>query len=42
MLAVATDAVILNRIRNLWARSGLQARPASEPAPAQEDGQHAA
>jgi rhamnose transport system permease protein len=43
LLAVATDAVILNRIRNLWARSGLQARPNSEPAaPAKEDGQHAA
>ncbi len=29
-LAVATDAVIINRLRNLWARSGLQARPATE------------
>jgi len=30
LLAVATDAVIINRLRNLWARSGLQARPATE------------
>ncbi len=31
LLAVATDAVIINRLRNLWARSGLQARPAAQP-----------
>ena len=30
LLAVATDAVIINRLRNLWARSGLQARPATK------------
>jgi rhamnose transport system permease protein len=30
LVAVATDAVIINRLRNLWARSGLQARPATE------------
>jgi rhamnose transport system permease protein len=42
LLAVATDAVILNRIRSLWARSGLQARPGSPPAAAEEEGQHVA
>ena len=42
LLAVATDAVILNRIRKLWAHSGLQARPGSEPAPTDQDGQHVA
>jgi rhamnose transport system permease protein len=42
LLAVASDAVILNRLRNLWARSGLQARPNNPPSPTKEDGQHAA
>jgi rhamnose transport system permease protein len=33
LLAVATDAVIIGRLRQLWARAELQTRP--EPAPAQ-------
>jgi rhamnose transport system permease protein len=42
LLAVATDAVILNRLRNLWARSGLQVKLESEQLPVEEEGQHAA
>jgi rhamnose transport system permease protein len=42
LLAVATDAVILNRLRNLWARSGLQVRPASEKPQIKEDGSRVA
>jgi rhamnose transport system permease protein len=33
LLAVATDAVIIGRLRQIWARAELQARP--EPAPTQ-------
>ncbi len=42
LAAVATDAVIINRLRNLWARSGLQARPATETpgVQAQEEAGH--
>ncbi|MBI3360480.1 MAG: ABC transporter permease [Chloroflexi bacterium] len=42
LVAVATDAVIINRLRNLWARSGLQARPATETpgVQAQEEAGH--
>ncbi len=30
LLAVATDAVIINRLRQAWARSAIQARPPAE------------
>jgi rhamnose transport system permease protein len=42
LLAVAIDAVILNRLRNLWARSGLQVRSPVEPSPVQEETGHVA
>jgi len=42
LLAVASDAVILNRLRQLWARSGLQARPEARPPQAREEISHAA
>ncbi|MBM4424594.1 MAG: ABC transporter permease [Chloroflexi bacterium] len=41
LLAVATDAVIINRLRNLWARSGLQARPTSGAQAVEEAGHDA-
>lgn len=40
LLAVAGDAVIINRLRNLWARSGLQARPEAAKRPPPEEVSH--
>ena len=42
LLAVASDAVIINRLRSLWARSGLQAGPEAEKPKAQEEASHVA
>jgi rhamnose transport system permease protein len=42
LLAVAADAVIINRLRRFWARSGLQARPARAEAPAKEESRYVA
>ncbi len=42
LLAVAADAVILNRLRRLWAPSSLEARAPQAQAPAQEEAGHAA
>ncbi|RME98211.1 MAG: ABC transporter permease [Chloroflexi bacterium] len=44
LLAVATDAVIMNRLRNLWARSELELEPGAESAQTlqQEESSHAA
>jgi len=42
LLAVATDAVIINRLRNLWARSGLQAAPEIEKPKSPEEASHVA
>ncbi|MGH2592569.1 MAG: ABC transporter permease [Anaerolineae bacterium] len=42
LLAVVSDAVILNRLRTLWARSGLQAKSQSEQPPLQEEIGHVA
>jgi rhamnose transport system permease protein len=36
LLAVATDAVILERVRKLWARGDAQAKADSEQTPVQE------
>ena len=38
LLAVASDALILNRLRDIWARSALTLRPANQP----KDGEHVA
>ncbi len=40
--AVATDAVILNRLRSLWTRSGLLARTDSEKAQVKQEDSHVA
>jgi rhamnose transport system permease protein len=37
LLAVATDAVIMNRLRNVWARSGLQMEAEMDEAQRQEE-----
>ncbi len=42
LLAVATDAVIINRLRNLWARSGLQAAPEAGKPKSPEEVSHVA
>jgi rhamnose transport system permease protein len=42
LLAVATDAVIMNRLRNLWARSGLQMEAELDEAQRQEESRHVA
>jgi rhamnose transport system permease protein len=42
LLAVATDAVIMNRLRNLWARSGLQMEAELEEAQRQEESSYVA
>ena len=42
LLAVASDAVILNRLRTLWARRGLQSSADSEKPQAQQEGSHVA
>ncbi len=36
LLAVATDAVLLSRLRKLWARRGVQIRTVTEPRPVEE------
>jgi rhamnose transport system permease protein len=42
LLAVTIDAVIVNRLRDIWARTGLEIRPAGEKGPAKEEGSHVA
>jgi len=42
LLAVATDAVIMNRLRNLWARSELEVESGADQPPAQEGGSYVA
>ncbi|MGH2594028.1 MAG: ABC transporter permease [Anaerolineae bacterium] len=42
LLAVASDAVILNRLRTLWARSGLQVKSRAEQPQVQEEIGHVA
>ncbi len=42
LLAVASDAVILNRLRRLWVRSGLQVRSRAEQPQVQEEIGHVA
>lgn len=42
LLAIASDALILNRLRNLWARGQLQLRETKEPTPTQKGIVHAA
>jgi len=42
LLAVATDAVIMNRLRNLWARSGLQMTGEADDYQEQEESRYAA
>jgi rhamnose transport system permease protein len=42
LLAVVTDAVILNRLRTLWVRNGLRISPDSAQPPVKEEGKHAA
>ncbi len=42
LLAVASDAVILNRLRTLWARSGLQIKADAVQAQVQEESRHVA
>jgi hypothetical protein len=41
LLAVATDALILHRLRNLWARSGLQVSPEGDQ-PVVKENEHVA
>jgi rhamnose transport system permease protein len=41
LLAVATDLVIMNRLRTLWARSELQMGTESEQLPVQEESSYA-
>jgi rhamnose transport system permease protein len=40
LMAVAADAVIMNRVRNLWARSGLQMELEADHSQKQEEGSH--
>jgi rhamnose transport system permease protein len=40
LLAVATDAVILSRLRTLWARSEIELRPPSEAQPLTKETSH--
>ena len=42
LLAVASDAVIINRLRNLWARSGLQIKADAAQSQVQEESRHVA
>lgn len=42
LLAIATDAVILNRLRRLWARSEIQIRPDTEQPQIQKESSHVA
>jgi rhamnose transport system permease protein len=42
LLAVAADALIMNRVRKLWARHEIQASPETEKAPLPEGGSYAA
>jgi rhamnose transport system permease protein len=42
LLAVAADAVIMNRLRNLWARSKLQAQSETSELETREESSHAA
>jgi rhamnose transport system permease protein len=42
LLAVATDAVIMERVRKFWARSDIQASPESEAPQMQEGGSYVA
>jgi rhamnose transport system permease protein len=36
LVAVTIDAVIVNRLRDIWARAGLEMRPVGETGPAKE------
>jgi hypothetical protein len=40
LLAVAADAVIMNRLRDLWARSELQLESETDEGRQQEEGSH--
>jgi rhamnose transport system permease protein len=42
LLAVATDAVIMNRLRTLWARSELEVESETDQRPRQEESSHVA
>lgn len=42
LLAVAADAVIMNRLRNLWVRSEFQAEPEPDERPKQEESSYVA
>lgn len=42
LLAVATDAVILNRLRELWARAELEVEAESDQSPGQEESRYVA
>jgi rhamnose transport system permease protein len=42
LLAVAADAVIMNRLRNLWARSKLQAQSETSELDTREESSHVA
>ena len=42
LLAVATDAIIMNRLRNLWARRGLQVEAEMDEPPRQEESSYVA
>jgi rhamnose transport system permease protein len=40
LVAVTIDAVIVNRLRDIWARAGLEMRPVGEAGPAEEKESH--
>jgi rhamnose transport system permease protein len=42
LLAVTIDAVVVNRLRDIWARTGLESRPAEEQWPVKETETHVA
>jgi rhamnose transport system permease protein len=42
LLAVTIDAVVVNRLRDIWARTGLESRPAKEQWPVKETESHVA
>jgi rhamnose transport system permease protein len=40
LLAVTIDAVIVNRLRDVWARTGLESKTVGEKGPAEEEASH--
>ena len=41
LVAVTIDAVIVNRLRNIWAQTGLETRPGGEKVPVEKEENHA-